>query len=53
MKKSGMPPKRIVTDKLRSYGAAKRDVMPAIEHRPHKGLNTRAENSQLPLCVIN
>ncbi len=41
--------KRIVTDKLRSYGAAKRDVMPAIEHRSHKGLNNRAENSHLPL----
>ena len=23
--------------------------MPAIEHRSHKGLNNRAENSQLPL----
>jgi putative transposase len=45
--KSGMPPKRIVTDKLRSYGAAKRDVMPAVEHRSHKGLNNRAEKSQL------
>ena len=49
LKKAGMPPKRIVTDKLRSYGAAKRDVMPAVEHRPHKGLNNRAENSHLPL----
>lgn len=49
LKKAGMPPKRIVTDKLRSYGAAKRDVMPAVEHRSHKGLNNRAENSHLPL----
>ncbi|SOC45175.1 putative transposase [Rhizobium subbaraonis] len=48
-KKAGMPPKRIVTDKLRSYGAAKRDVVPAVEHRSHKGLNNRAENSHLPL----
>ncbi|WP_286160617.1 DDE-type integrase/transposase/recombinase, partial [Rhizobium sp. Root651] len=44
-----LAPKRIVTDKLRSYGAAKRDVMPAIEHRSHKGLSNRAENSHLPL----
>lgn len=44
-----MPPKRIITDKLRSYGPAKRDVMPAVEHRSHKGLNNRAENSHLPL----
>ncbi|ADY67781.1 putative transposase (plasmid) [Agrobacterium tumefaciens] len=40
---------KIITDKLRSYGAAKRDVMPAIEHRSHKGLDNRAENSHLPL----
>ncbi|WP_297587575.1 DDE-type integrase/transposase/recombinase, partial [Roseibium sp.] len=38
-----------VTDKLRSYGAARRQVMPAVEHRSHKGLNNRAENSHLPL----
>ncbi|NEJ25197.1 IS6 family transposase [Rhizobium leguminosarum] len=49
LKKQGLSPKRIVTDKLRSYGAAKRDVMPAVEHRSHKGLNNRAENSHVPL----
>ena len=49
LKKAGMRPKRIITDKLRSYGAAKREVMPAVEHRSHKGLNNRAENSHLPL----
>ncbi|MBX5297633.1 IS6 family transposase, partial [Rhizobium sp. NLR15a] len=49
LKRAGMPPKRIITDKLRSYGAAKREVMPAVEHRSHKGLNNRAENSHLPL----
>ena len=49
MKKQGCPPKRIVTDKLRSYGAARRQVMPDIEHRSHKGLNNRAENSHVPL----
>ncbi|NEJ26112.1 IS6 family transposase [Rhizobium leguminosarum] len=49
LKKQGLSPKRIVIDKLRSYGAAKRDVMPAVEHRSHKGLNNRAENSQVPL----
>jgi len=46
--KQGVRPKRMITDKLRSYGAAKRQVMPD-EHRPHKGLNNRAENSHLPL----
>jgi putative transposase len=49
LKKQGLMPKRIVTDKLRSYGAARRNVMPAVEHRSHKGLNNRAENSHLPL----
>ncbi|MBP2511545.1 MULTISPECIES: IS6 family transposase [Agrobacterium] len=49
MKKQGCPPKRIVTDKLRSYGAARRQIMPTVEHRSHKGLNNRAENSHLPL----
>ncbi|MBX4938689.1 IS6 family transposase [Rhizobium binae] len=39
----------MVTDKLRPYGAARRQTMPAVEHRSHKGLNDRAENSRLPL----
>lgn len=47
--KQGCLPKRIVTDKLASYGAARRQVMPTVEHRSHKGLNNRAENSHLPL----
>ncbi len=49
LKKQGLSPKRIITDKLRSYGAASRDVMPGVEHRSHKGLNNRAENSHVPL----
>jgi putative transposase len=49
MKKQGMAPKRIITDKLSSYGAARRQVLPRVEHRSHKGLNNRAENSHLPL----
>ena len=49
MKKQGIAPKRIITDKLASYGAAGRQVMPSVEHRSHKGLNNRAENSHLPL----
>ena len=38
----------MITDKLASYGAAKREIMPGIEHRRHKGLNNRAENSHQP-----
>jgi putative transposase len=41
-------PRVVVTDKLRSYGAAHREVMPSVEHRSHKGLNNRAENSHQP-----
>jgi putative transposase len=38
-------PRVIITDKLKSYGAAKREILPGVEHRQHKGLNDRAENS--------
>ena len=38
----------MITDKLRSYGAATRDIMPGVEHRSHKSLNNRAENSHQP-----
>ncbi|EFH79559.1 IS6 family transposase, partial [Ktedonobacter racemifer] len=32
-------PRVIITDKLKSYGAAKREILPGVEHRQHKGLN--------------
>ncbi|KPI13571.1 hypothetical protein OK006_11004 [Actinobacteria bacterium OK006] len=48
MKKTCAVPRVVVTDKLRSYGAAHREVMPSVEHRSHKGLNNRAENSHQP-----
>jgi putative transposase len=38
----------MITDKLGSYAAAKKEVMPGVEHRKHKGLNNRAENSHQP-----
>jgi putative transposase len=41
-------PRVVITDKLRSYGAALREVLPHVEHRQHKGLNNRAENSHRP-----
>jgi putative transposase len=34
--------------KLMSYGAAKQELMPGVDHRQHKGLNNRAENSHQP-----
>ncbi|MGW2183776.1 IS6 family transposase [Streptomyces sp. NPDC001732] len=48
LKGIGAVPRMIVTDRLRSYGAAHREVMPSVEHRSHKGLNNRAENSHQP-----
>ncbi|MFB7224337.1 IS6 family transposase [Streptomyces sp. NPDC056227] len=48
MTKTRAVPRVIVTDKLRSYGAAHREAMPSAEHRSHKGLNNRAENSHQP-----
>ena len=38
----------MITDKLRSYATAEREVMPSVEHRKHKGLNNGAENSHQP-----
>ena len=40
-----------MTDQLRSYGAAKKTMGLAFEHRQHKGLNNRAENSHQPMRV--
>src|ERR671916_763886 len=48
LKKQMHPPRVMITDKLRSYGAAKREILPGVEHRQHKGLNNRAENSHQP-----
>ena len=45
LKKQLRPPRAMITDKLPSYAAAKRDIVPSVEHRQHKGLNNRAENS--------
>lgn len=37
-----------MTDKLKSYAAAKRIIMPGVEHRQHKGANNRVENLHQP-----
>ena len=39
----------IVPNKLASYGAAQRAVMPSVEHRKHKGLNKGAKVSHQPI----
>jgi putative transposase len=38
----------MIADKLRSYGAARAKMGLYVEHRQHKGLNNRAENSHQP-----
>jgi putative transposase len=41
-------PRVIITDQLRSNGAAIRESLPSIEHRQHRYLNNQAENSHQP-----
>ena len=41
-------PRVMITDKLGSCGAALRELGLKFEHRQHKGLNNRAENSHQP-----
>ena len=48
LKRQGRTPRVMVTDKLASHPAARKELMPGVEHRRHKGLNNRAENSHQP-----
>jgi putative transposase len=48
LKKQGRAPRVLIADKLRSYAAAKREIMPGVEHRQHKGFKNRAKNSHQP-----
>jgi putative transposase len=41
-------PRVLITDQLKSYGAAKLEILPSVEHRQHRYLNNRAENSHQP-----
>ena len=43
-----MAPRVMITDKPPSYAAAKREIMPGVEHRRHEGLNNGAEDSHRP-----
>jgi putative transposase len=38
----------VITDQLKSYGAAKREMLPGVEHRQSRSLNNRCENSHRP-----
>src|SRR3954447_10170870 len=41
-------PRVLITDKLGSYSAAKKELLPSVEHRQHKRAGNRAENSHQP-----
>jgi putative transposase len=43
-------PRVVVTDKLRSYTKPVKALAPDADHRAHKGLNNRIENSHRPTC---
>ncbi|MDQ5852765.1 MAG: DDE-type integrase/transposase/recombinase, partial [Chloroflexota bacterium] len=41
-------PRVLITHQLKSYGAAKREILLGVEHRQHRSLSNRAENSHQP-----
>jgi putative transposase len=41
-------PRRLVTDGLKSYSVAQRELLPEVRHRSCRYLNSRAENSHRP-----
>ena len=48
LKRQGRLPRRLITDKLRSYPAAHRRVMPSVPHCTDRYANNRAEVSHQP-----
>ena len=48
IRKQARAPRVLVTDRLGSYGAARKNMGMKFEHRQHKGLDNRAENSHQP-----
>lgn len=51
LRKHGRAPHVLITDKIKNYAAAKWGLGIYVEHRQHKGLNNRAENSHQPTGV--
>ena len=45
LRRHGSEPRKIVTDKLRSYGVAHRELMPDVIHSTEQYENNRAEQS--------
>ena len=49
LKRQARVPRRLITDKLRSYSAAQRKVMPSVVHCTDQYANNRAEVSHQPI----
>jgi putative transposase len=43
LNKQGITPRVMITDRLASFGAAKQEIMPGVEHRQHRALNNRGK----------
>jgi len=41
-------PRVLITEKLKRYGAAKREILPGVEHRQSRSLNNRCEHAHRP-----
>jgi putative transposase len=51
LRKQGCPPRRMITDKLGSYAAARSQIMPDVEHRSHKGFSIRPVSVKYLRCA--
>jgi putative transposase len=51
LKRLRYAPRVMITDRLRSYGAAKAEMLPGVEHCQQKYQNNPAENSHQPTRV--
>ena len=48
LRKQGRPPRVLITDKLASCPVAKKELMPGVEHRRHKGLKHKRTRPYQP-----
>ena len=48
LKKQGIAPRVMITDKLASYGVAKSEILPGVEHRQHRGLEQSGRKHHQP-----
>ena len=53
LKRQGRTPRVMITDKLASYAAAKKAVMPGVEHRQHNAFDIFIINKQVLFSCLN